>query len=236
MLHLAIVEDEQIYIDQLTGFLKKYQHEKGTEISIAVFTDGDGIVSGYAGQFDIILMDIQLPFVDGMTAAEEIRKVDPNVVIIFITNMQQYAIRGYQVDALDYIVKPVEYFSFSRKFDRAVSRVRRGRMSYITVYTGGSIYKLVTSQILYIESEGHLLHFHTMNGEIVARMTIGDAERSLSGRDFYRCGKGYLINLQKVDSYTDGICRIGDHMIPVSRAKKKEFMTVLADYLSSRLV
>ena len=77
------------------------------------FTDGDEIAGGYKSVYDIILMDVQMRFMDGMSAAEEIRKVDPEVVIIFITNMSQYAIRGYAVDALDYVLKPVSYFAWS---------------------------------------------------------------------------------------------------------------------------
>lgn len=236
MLRLAIVEDEQNYIDQLTGYIDRYRRERGADLSVTVFHDGDEIVESYTGQFDIILMDIQMRFMDGMTAAEEIRKVDQEVVIIFITNMQQYAVRGYQVDALDYIVKPVEYYAFSQKLDRAVNRIRKSAASFITVHANGGIYRLVTSRILYIESEGHNLHFYTTGGELISRMNISDAEEKLSPHGFYRCGKGYIVNLEKVDSYVDGICRIGCHAIPVSRAKKKEFLAVMTDYMSSRLL
>ena len=101
MVRIAIVEDEDIYIKQLTEYMKRYQQESGEEINVTVYRDGDGIISKYKAQFDIILMDIQMKFMDGMTAAEEIRKTDSEVIIIFITNMTQYAIRGYEVDALD---------------------------------------------------------------------------------------------------------------------------------------
>ena len=236
MFQVAIVEDEQAYISQLTHYIEKYRRAHGTDISVSVFHDGDEILENYNGRFDIILMDIQMRFMDGMTAAEEIRKVDQKVIIIFITNMEQYAVRGYQVDALDYIVKPVEYYSFSRKLDRAISRIRRHGSSFITIHAGGGIYKIPASQIIYIESEGHNLHFFTTGGEYISRMNISDAEKELVHCGFYRCGKGYIVNLDKVDSYVDGICRLGSHSIPVSRAKKKEFLSVMTDYMSSRLL
>ena len=236
MLRLAIVEDEQAYIDQLNDYIRKYRHEHGTDLSVSVFRDGDEIVEKYSGSFDIILMDIQMQFMDGMTAAEEIRKVDQNVIIIFITNMEQYAVRGYQVDALDYIVKPVEYFSFSRKLDRAISRIRRHDSSFLTIHAGGGIYKIPASRILYLVSEGHNLLFYTTGGEYTSRMNISDAEKELAPCGFYRCGKGYIVNLEKVDAYVDGMCRIGSHTIPVSRAKKKEFLSVMTEYMSSRLL
>ena len=102
MIRIAVVEDEEYYVNQLTGYLNEYQKTEKEELDITVYRDGDAVTAEYKSQFDIILMDIQMKFVDGMTAAEEIRKMDSEVVIIFITNMTRYAIRGYEVDALDY--------------------------------------------------------------------------------------------------------------------------------------
>ena len=107
MITIAIVEDEEAYAKQLTEYIEKYQQESGRRFKVIRFTDGDEIVEKYTGEYDIILMDIQMQFMDGMTAAEEIRKFDTKVVIMFITNMTNYAIRGYEVDAMDYVLKPV---------------------------------------------------------------------------------------------------------------------------------
>ena len=117
MIHIAIVEDESIYADSLQEYIQKYAQEQGRQIKVTLHTDGEDIVDNYTGEYDIILMDIQMRFMDGMTAAEKIRKLDEEVVIMFITNMTQYAVRGYQVDAMDYVLKPVEYFAFSQNLD-----------------------------------------------------------------------------------------------------------------------
>lgn len=105
MIKIAIVEDEAMYAKQLEEFLHQYEKENGEAFDITIYSDGDQIVNKYQSQYDIILMDVEMKFMDGMSAAEEIRKVDTEVVIIFITNMAQYAIRGYAVDALDYVLK-----------------------------------------------------------------------------------------------------------------------------------
>ena len=161
MINLAIVEDEDSYAEQLTEFVNKYQKESGNCFKITRFKDGDEITNGYRSQFDIILMDIEMKLVDGMTAAEEIRKLDQNVVIMFITNMTNYAIRGYQVDALDYVLKPVSYFAFSQKLDRAISRIRKSDSKIISVEMPSGVKKLDIDNIFYIESEGHNLNFYT---------------------------------------------------------------------------
>ena len=107
MIRIAIVEDEEAYVQQLISYLHEYQKTANEEIAVTVYRDGDEITSKYKSQYDIILMDIQMKFVDGMTAAEEIRSIDSSVVIIFITNMTQYAIQGYKVGAMDYILRCV---------------------------------------------------------------------------------------------------------------------------------
>ena len=122
MIRIAIVEDEESYISVLKEYLERYKEESGEQIEVTVYHDGDEIAAFYRAQFDIILMDIEMKFIDGMTAAEEIRKVDSSVSILFITNAPQYAIRGYEVGALDYILKPVSYFTFSQKLGRGLCR------------------------------------------------------------------------------------------------------------------
>ena len=96
MVRIALVEDDPIYRNQLKEYLARYEKESAEKIRITTFTDGDEIAIGYRAEYDIILMDIEMNYMDGMTAAEEIRRLDPEVVIIFITNSPQYAIKGYQ--------------------------------------------------------------------------------------------------------------------------------------------
>ena len=127
MIRIAVVEDEELYAEQLQNYISKYAEERKKQIKVTWFQDGEDIVSGYKGEYDIILLDIQMRFMDGMTAAEKIRELDSEVVLMFITNMIQYAVRGYEVDAMDYVVKPVE----------------------------DGVKKLNVAEILYIESVGH---------------------------------------------------------------------------------
>ena len=236
MLHIAIVEDEEVYARILEDYIHRYESETFSRFKVSHYSDGKQIAENYSGGFDIILMDIQMEKMDGMTAAEKIRKRDPEVLIIFITNRTDYAVRGYEVDALDYVVKPVEYYSFSQKLDRAVARRGRSRDYHLMVHADGGLYKLSASQILFVESERHNVHFYTTTGKLTSRMNMREVEDLLRGFGFYRCGKGYIINLDKIDSFSDGICRIGSYNVPVSRSKKKEFMNVLTDYMGSTLL
>ena len=151
--NVAIVEDESEYARELQDYLRRYGREVGERFDITVYPDGEDIVDDYrSGMYDIILMDIEMKSMDGMTAAEHIRDVDGDVVIMFITNMAQYAIRGYRVDALDYVLKPISYFSFTQRLGKAMERMRRREEKYviITSKTGTSRVQIPTIQ--WIES------------------------------------------------------------------------------------
>lgn len=230
MIHIAIVEDEDFAADQLRGMIGRFEKEYGTATHIVRFRDGDEIVHGYDGSFDIILMDIQMRFMDGMSAAEEIRKMDQRVVIMFITNRTDYAIRGYEVDALDYIVKPVSYFAFAKKMQRAIGRVEKRTGHSVKIPVTQGMLRISTDDLLYVESEGHNLLYHTKQEVYRVRGKISSAEEELVPHGFFRCNKGYLVNMKYVQNVNDGMCRIGNENLLVSRAKRNAFLDALAEY------
>lgn len=230
MIKIAIVEDELDYQEQLKKYLHQYENESGEIFEITTFRDGDEIVCKYHSEFDIILMDVEMRFMDGMSAATEIRKMDKEVVIIFITNMAQYAIKGYEVDALDYVLKPVSYFAFTQRLMRAIERMRKRENKYILVNVKGGMVRLDVSKIYYVESIGHDLAFHTTTGEYLATGTMKDIEEELSTLNFFRGNKGYMINLAHVDSVQDGCAIVKGDSLVLSRARKKEFMETLTKY------
>lgn len=236
MIRVAIVDDEAASVEQLRSFLLQYQKERNEGMSIVSFSDGDEIVENYKAEYDIILLDIEMKFMDGMTAAEIIRKKDPEVIIIFITNMAQYAIKGYTVNATDYVLKPVSYFAFSQRLDKVLKHLDRKTKKYLAIGVKGGTVKIHISDIYYIESQGHRLIFHTRVEEYVIFGTMKEIEDKLINMDFFRCNKGYLLNLEHVDSVQDGIVMINNERLLISRGRKKEFMGALTDYLGGALV
>lgn len=231
MITIAIVEDEDSYADQLKEYIARYQEESDHSFRIIRFTDGDEIVEKYTGKYDIILMDIQMRFMNGMSAAEKIRKLDSEVIIMFITNMTNYVLRGYEVDAMDYVLKPVSYFAFSKKLERAVGKLLNKAGHPVTINTSEGLMRLDASIIYYIESDGHNLVYHTRTREIRERARIQDAEEKLAPFGFFRCNKGYLVNLKYVDGVRDGCCIINGEQLIVSRARRNDFMTALTRYM-----
>lgn len=232
MFKIAIVEDESMYKEQLQAYLQKYQLERKEKLDIAIFQDGEDIIDGYRG-FDIIFMDIQMQFMDGMTTAKKIRELDQEVIIIFITNMTQYAIQGYQVDALDYIVKPVEYFAFQEKFTKAlIKRKNRKIKTFLSIPVSDGIRKIDIEELYYIESCGHNLLYQLQDEQISSRGVLKEVEKIMLSHGFFRCSKGYLVNMKLVDGIKGSQCLIHGQEIPIGRAVKKQFMEQLIQIMS----
>ena len=231
MIRIAVADDDKECTRQLCQYIDDFARESGQNCDVTVYHDGDELVERYKAQFDIILLDVEMPFLNGMTAAELIRRQDPEVIIIFITNMAQYAIRGYEVDALDYMLKPVGYTTFAQRLSRALSRMRRRERTYITVPIKGGAMKLAVEDITFVESQGHRLIYHTAEDEYVSAGTIKDAEEKLEGYHFFRSNKGYLLNLAHVDGIQDNCALVGEHKLLISRSRKAPFLEALTAYM-----
>lgn len=232
MIRVAIVEDDKNYADVLKKYISRYEEESGQRFQIYLFQDGEDIVENYKGVYDIILMDIEMQFMNGMTAAEEIRKMDSQVVIIFITNMPQYAMKGYAVEALDYVLKPINYFAFSQRIDRAINRMSHRHNRHLSISYKGKVQKIELSSLYYVEVQDHNLYYHTKDGTFSQRGTMKEVEAALENEPFFRCNKCYLINLEYVNGFEGSNVVVGEDEVQVSRARKKELLDALNDYLN----
>lgn len=229
MIKIAIVEDNEDDMLTLKRCLERFEVEKGVEFDITVFGNGIDFLSNYKVCYDIIMMDIAMPVMDGMETARKLREMDEVTQLIFITNLSQYALGGYEVGACDYIMKPVNYYSLALRFTKAVNRVKKTD-DYITMPKGGGIVKICLDKVSYIEVSGHMLTFHTVSGDITVRGTISSMEEKLSGKNFARCNSHYLVNLSHVTSVKGLTVSCGDASVPMSRGKRAEFLEKMNRY------
>lgn len=232
---IAIVEDDIKCMQQLQDYILKFQGDFQRKLETTHFSNGILFLNQFKGQYDIILLDISMPGIDGLETAHRIRKIDSDVVIIFITNLSQYAIRGYEVDATDYILKPVSYFAFSQRLNRAISRIPICASRSIIINHKTGTQKIKLDSIYYIESVCHDLIYHTMQGEYISVGTMKDVEAELSAYHFFRCNKGLLVSLLHVDGVTDGCAIVNGKHLPISRPRKNGFMDALANYIGGTI-
>lgn len=230
-MRIAIVEDEVCYTDQLRDYLRKYQIEFDRRLEVSCYDNGMNFIHSFKSQFDIILLDVAMPYIDGFEIAQKIRELDSEVVILFVTNQAQHAIRGYEVDAMDYILKPISYFAFSQRLNRAVSRVARREEPYLVLNMKSGSRKLKINDICYIESSGHNLVYHTVHGSFTVPGSLKDVEQKLAQYHFLRCNKGYLVSLHHVDGLQDGYAVVCGQQLIISRPRKAAFLEALTHYL-----
>jgi DNA-binding LytR/AlgR family response regulator len=231
MIRVAIVEDEAEIREQLMGYVQRYTRQYGTAFEVKTFADGLEILEDYRPVYDLILLDIEMKHLDGMETARRIRELDPEVMLVFITNMAQYAIKGYAVGALDYVLKPVPYVAFSQQLQKVEAQLRRRTRHYLAVPVEGGLRRLDTSRIYYIESEGHRVHFYTEEGDFAAPGALKALEEKLADRPFARCNSGYLVNLAQVQAVQQNTVEVGPYELQVSRPKRKSFLAALTDYI-----
>jgi len=231
MLKIAVVEDEQDFRSQIVGYINDFSIEYNMEMDVVEFSDGLDFSKKFQRGYDILLLDIELPSRNGMDIAFEVRKQDPDVVIVFITFMAQYAIKGYEVDALDFILKPINYFAFSKRFARAIKRIRKNSNRQITLSMQNKIVSLNSDDVYYIESSNRFLHYYTKDNKYSIRGAMKNVEEELAAFHFVRCNHWYLVNLKHVSSIDNNFVILGDYKLEISRRNKAAFRTAFTNYI-----
>lgn len=177
-------------------------------------------------------MDIELPDGDGMEVVRRLREKDKDVIVIFVTNMSQYAVKGYEVRAFDFIVKPVSYGNFSVKLTGALEcfRQKRGKDIWISNKDGKT--RLRTSRVKYVEVVQHMLIYHTLDGELKASGSLGQLQEELAEEPFALCNRCYFVNLRFVTAVRQFEVLLGGEKLQISRLKRNSFMVALNDFLA----
>ena len=187
MPNIALVEDEPEAADVLASFIARYAGEKGLELTVTRFGNAMDFEMTHQ-HFDLVFMDIQMPGINGMEAAQLMRTYDSETPIIFVTNLAQYAVKGYEVDALDFIVKPVTYFNFRMRMDKAMRRIRRNASRSIAIGTRDGMRVVALSDIEYVEVSKHDLSYHLVDEEepLVVYGSLVAFEQEVTGGTFVR--------------------------------------------------
>lgn len=232
MYRIAIVEDETEYAEMFASYIARFAEEHGEKITVDRFSDGLEISEEYAPNWDAVLLDIRMKYQDGMSAARVIRAHDPDVALMFITTLAQYAIYGYEVGAVDYVLKPVEYEKFAIRFERLLRSIKRSPEEYLMLPSGDVKDRVEISKIRYISVDHHDLTVSVddrgKEKRYTVRKSISAMEKALEGKGFVRCDQSAMVNLSYVTKIGKDVLEIDGTPIPVSRARRKSVMDAIA--------
>ena len=232
MIKVAIVEDEDSAANVLMGFLEMYAAVISEMIIYVRYNCTTVLFSEYDG-YDIVFMDINIANdMNGIKAAHKLRQKDSVVTLIFITSFEQFAVKGYEVEAFDFIVKPVVYTDFALRMGRAVKHVQKEKLDVLSIKNDGKINIVSVRDIKYVEVIKHKLLFHTVAGIIEGTGSLRETENQLAEKYFVRCNKCYLVNLWYVRGMDGFSVNVDGEELIISRPRKKEFLSELNRYLA----
>lgn len=231
MVHVAIIEDNEMERETLSSFVIAYGEKNNLTIHVDGFSSAEPFLNSNTCAYDIIFMDIELPGMNGMQASYEFRKSNHDSILIFVTNMASFAIKGYEVDAMDFVLKPIRFELFEAKFKKALQKVLSQKEDKITLMVNRSTKIFLLSDILYIEILDHSLSLHTLEGTFETRGSLNKLEEELKDKDFFRCNNYCLVNLKYIKEVSHDEILIGEAKIKISRARKKDFTNRLCSFL-----
>lgn len=230
-MRIACIDDEKNFRDVIKEFLNRYAEEEHCQYNVEFFDSGMNFLLKKRDFFNILFVDIDMPEMDGMRFANKVRAYDEKCLIVFITNLQNYAIRGYEVNAFDYILKPLSYPIFKKKMDRILTAVLRNSYESIIFTVGFQKKKVLINDIVYIETYKHKVLYHLISEDIEQRGSMTDTYEALKNHGFELCNSCYLVNLkyvEKIDS--DLVIMTGNIQLHISRPRYKKFIDAFTSY------
>lgn len=230
-MRIAICDDEERFQLQLKDLIEHTY--KSIDVLVDVFADGHKLLERFdATPYEVVFLDIEMPAMDGITLAKKIRERSESTFIVFLTSHVEYALEGYEVNALRYLTKPVREDKLREVLkyvmDKSVSKRQ------LMIRTDGEDLRLDLREVLYLEAQNQYVSVHATSGEYVVRANISDFEAELKNDGFFRIHRGYLVSLSRIRKIQKSdVCLDNGETLPVSRSNLKALKEALYSYVES---
>ena len=225
---IAICDDELMHLNATKIQLEEAY--KSLDLMIYPFQDGRKLIDSIEKTtYDLIILDIEMPFIDGLSVARKLRELGEKTALVFLTSHLEYALKGYEVNALRYLTKPVKKEQLTEIINHLVEK--NSEVKKIMLKSDDEMLMLPISDVLYMEARNQDVRVVTKEGDYFRRYNIRDYEEELRQYFFVRCHRSYLVNLSHVAKITgkDIIIDNGE-MIPLSRTREKSVKEALITY------
>ena len=233
MICIAICDDEKHMSDHIRAMASDFFRKKNREIQLRTFSSGEELLS-YDGQIDILFLDIQMKGMDGIETARKLRDSKFRGFLIFITVLKEMVFQSFEVQAYDYLVKPVEEKQFEKTMERLYTSMQNASEDSLLVQKGYEGRIIREEEIVFCEIIDRKIYLNLASGEVVDYYERIENLETKLGSHFFRCHRSYLINLKHLKGYKNGTaCMDNGKEVPVSRLRSKEFSSVVLQYMKN---
>ncbi len=223
-MRIAVVDDSANDLNTLSELVHRYSVENGLEVIIDKFLNANEFLDNFSPIYDIIFMDIEMGVINGLEAAKKLRELDSHVLLIFVTNHIKYAIKGYEVNAMAYVLKPVNYESLSLQLNKCLELIRKDENQYLEIKIAYGMLKIPINGLRYIEVYGHQLIFSTCFSDITTRGRLSEYAKILIPHGFYRCNRSVIVNKKYIEQIKGRVVVIGNKEFYISKSMKDSFL------------
>lgn len=226
---IAICDDQQVFIDRLKNLIT-YE-----EAEIYVFNSGDKLLMSDIN-YDIILLDIEMPGTDGLSVAAKLYQRNRKTLLLFITSHREYSTKGYEFRAFRYVLKSEPDDFIKRNIQDAINEYKNFDF-YIIVNYKGKYARILTEQIIYIESYGHTITVHTSDKDYIGQNKFKDICKLLETHGFIQCHKSYVVNMKYIDTIEKNSCvnMVNGTMLPIGRKYSADTISSYLEFMDRRI-
>lgn len=227
MLRLAVCDDMPQFLVETVEMLQKWNNKPG-DLVTELFTDGDSLIESHSvNPYDIILLDVVMPLINGIDTAAEIRKADKQVKIVFLTTSKEFAIDAFSVHASNYLLKPIDENKMFKCLDELVSDIKE-KAKTINIKGTSIMHHVAVRDIEYLEAQGKKVILALSDGKIIESINpLYHFEDLLLGDGFYKCHRSYMVNMYRIASFTPGnnseVRMNSGARIPIAGSCKSDF-------------
>jgi DNA-binding LytR/AlgR family response regulator len=230
MLRILLAEDNPVDAESVSNFLKEALGASGTAYQLAVYTNGEQLLEGLTAGVDMVLLDIEMPGIDGLSTARRVRQYDDVVPICFLTRLGSLALEGYEVNAAGFLIKPINYPSFHRTIMRMLHQIRISKASLVAFRVGKEQRFIDVRSIIYVETYKKHVLVHTEREDFACAEPLHAIEAKLGDAAFYRIHNAFLVNMAYVVTMSMTDVYLQNDRLPLSKHRRQGFLKALIEY------
>lgn len=233
---IAACDDSKIMLRQLSGYLEQLQEELPDDIIPSYYSSAEELLSSLNSDTDLLLLDISMGGMDGISCAKTLRSNGFSNPIIFITSMEEYSLKGYEVHAFGFLIKPVTYTEFAKVVKEALLVSAPKKPQTIHIHTDSGVSIINPDDLLYAEVYKHDTSFVFSKEHLQSTVQLSNVETMLAPFGFFRCHRGYVVSFKKITFIgKDSLTMENGDSIPLSKHRRKEFLDAYSNYMGVNL-